>query len=172
MQNVMSSESRILASRANGSKSVGPVTEEGKRVSSRNAQTHGLCSHTITIEGESVERFESMLLAMVEVLHPTDEIEMQIVEAMAVSKWRQLRLWEMSAASHSGEIRGQADISPEIVAENPANRAAKAFDSLAGHSRLANLGLRYESSFDRAYDRGLRQLKELRREKREISKRT
>ena len=84
-ETVMSSEKRIAASRANGKKSRGPVTEEGKRASSRNAQTHGLCANTIIIQGESVERFNSMLAALIDVHRPTDEMEMQLVEAMAVN---------------------------------------------------------------------------------------
>jgi hypothetical protein len=53
----MSTERQQNASRANGSKSRGPVTQAGKLASSRNAITHGMLSTTIVLKGESTDRF-------------------------------------------------------------------------------------------------------------------
>ena len=47
------SELQSAASRANGARSRGPVTPQGKRNSSRNGIRHGLLSKTITLQGES-----------------------------------------------------------------------------------------------------------------------
>jgi len=52
------SDAQIEASRINGALSRGPVTEEGKASSSRNATRHGLLSNTILIAGESRTDFD------------------------------------------------------------------------------------------------------------------
>jgi hypothetical protein len=53
----MSSLGRILSSRANGARSTGPVTAEGKRRSSQNATSHGLLARHIVMRDESPEGF-------------------------------------------------------------------------------------------------------------------
>ena len=43
----MSTEKQIEANRKNSEHSTGPVSEEGKEISSRNAEKHGLCSKSL-----------------------------------------------------------------------------------------------------------------------------
>src|SRR5664279_6413781 len=57
----MSSIRRILSSRANGARSIGPVTAEGKRRSAQNATSHGLLAHQIVMQDESPEGFEAVM---------------------------------------------------------------------------------------------------------------
>jgi hypothetical protein len=53
----MSTPKQIAASRANGAKSKGPVTPQGKRNSSRNSTRHGIFAATIVLETENTEAF-------------------------------------------------------------------------------------------------------------------
>ncbi len=49
----MATERQIQANRANGKRSTGPVTEEGKQASSQNARRHGQLSSCIVLKAES-----------------------------------------------------------------------------------------------------------------------
>jgi enoyl-CoA hydratase/carnithine racemase len=153
----MRTDKQIQASRANGKKSLGPVTPEGKRISSRNAQRHGLLTETIVLEGEAEERFRAMLARSWDEFHPLSDSERTLVEAMTVAKWRQIRVWGMETAHLSGEIRDQ-ETDPALAAKSAAARAARAVESLTERSRALDLLNRYEARFDRAWYRARREL--------------
>ena len=57
----MRSEKQIQASKTNGARSRGPITEQGKRNSSRNSARHGLLSQTVVLNDESAARFQQLL---------------------------------------------------------------------------------------------------------------
>jgi len=101
----MSSERRILASRANGAKSHGPVTPEGKLASSRNSLGHGILSKTIVLEGESNEVFVALLTSYQEEHQPEPPTEQAMIENMAIAHWRHERLWNMETAGLGNTIR-------------------------------------------------------------------
>jgi hypothetical protein len=165
----MRSEAAKNASRENGKKSRGPITEEGKRNSSLNARRHGLLSSTLIVEGESAERFQELLGRIVAELCPETDSELSLVESLAMTRWRQLRILGMETARLSHEIRRQTIDSPEIAQEEPAVRAALAFQNLCDHSRMLDLMNRYESRFERQYTRSLRDFFERRKNNNQTS---
>ncbi len=83
---------QIAASRANGTKSKGPVTPEGKSISARNAERHGLFSHLATIKGESPQEYAAVSADLYETWQPVDEYERCLVDTMATSMWRRMRM--------------------------------------------------------------------------------
>jgi len=60
----MISEARKAAARANGAKSRGPKTLEGKRISARNSLRHGRYARTICWPGDPLEPFFHRLCAL------------------------------------------------------------------------------------------------------------
>jgi hypothetical protein len=177
----MSSSLRIEASRANGAKSRGPVTEDGKRASSansakstgpvtpegksqssQNAIRHGLLSDSIVLDDESAERFGIVLSLLEEELMPATGIEQRFVETMALAHWRQLRLWTVEKVQIDREARkqyieryGQEFNRDNEVDDRPVTFAALAFRAMSDESRALELVGRLDARYDRQYKSAL-----------------
>jgi hypothetical protein len=147
-------EKQIAASRANGAKTHGPVTQEGKRKSARNSFRHGLLAKAIVFEGESREQFAALLKAFCDELQPQSPIEDLLVQKMAVNQWRQERLWGLEKARAS-QPRGlqESALQESSSHETPPDTAG----TRAEESRMASLmnvsEMRYDRQFGRALDR-------------------
>jgi len=87
----MSSLKRVLSSRANGSRSRGPVTPAGKQASSLNAIRHGLLAKCVVLTNECRENFEILMAQHIDRYRPADDVELSVVEEMAVAFWRMRR---------------------------------------------------------------------------------
>jgi hypothetical protein len=153
MGNRILSQTEILARQQNGLKSKGPVSEQGKYNSSRNAVRHGILSSTIVLDGESSDRFVEHLTALQEFFLPANEVERSLVETLAVCRWRQMRIWGIEKAGLTFEIQKQSDQT------DPATRT---YHAICDESRPFELLSRYETRFDRQYNRTLQRLNELR----------
>ncbi len=156
----MRTNRQIEASRANGSKSRGPVTEEGKLASSRNALKHGALSSCIVLPGEDEKSFQSLAAQLFAELRPVGSTEEDLVEMMAVARWRRTRVWALETSSLAKQMNQefQAGGDPD---PDPAAVASAAFSSLANETRTLDLLNRYESRYDRQYFRAHRRLLEL-----------
>ena len=66
----MPSDLKSETARANGAKSHGPKTAEGKEASSRNAIKHGLTAHTLILQCESPEEYQAMLAEHIAIHQP------------------------------------------------------------------------------------------------------
>ncbi len=152
----MRTERQKQAARANGAKSRGPITPEGKLASSRNAMTHGLLAGTVVLKGESEERFNALLADLHAELQPQTAVEITLVETMAAARWRQLRIWGIEKATMEHQMRIEDD--PE---EDPATRCARAFRTLGDNSRALELINRYDARYERQYLRAHRRFLEL-----------
>jgi hypothetical protein len=157
----MRTERQIEASRANGARSRGPVTPEGKRNSSGNALKHGLLADTIVLKGELEDRFLELLADFDRELQPETTMEHLLVQKMAAAQWRQFRLWGMEKAAMEYQIRNQAGAIGR--GESNATRASLAFQALSDNSRSLDLLHRYDSLCDRQYLRAHKRFLELRR---------
>ncbi|HET6468338.1 MAG TPA: hypothetical protein VFG43_08175, partial [Geminicoccaceae bacterium] len=83
---------RARASRLNGSRSRGPVSEEGKRRAARNAVRHGLWSENIHVcMDEDKVLFKAMHDALFEEWAPLGMIEALLVNEIMVLTWRLAR---------------------------------------------------------------------------------
>jgi hypothetical protein len=155
----MSSQRRIDASRSNGAKSRGPATPEGLAKSALNSLRHGLASKTVVLTSESAARFEQVLDSYIDHFRPQTEVEMDLVEEMAVAKWRQRRAWSIETATLARELDCQ---DPELVKKwqrlDPATRLALAHQSLTERGPSLHLIGRYETRLRRHYDKSLQNL--------------
>ena len=153
----MSSQRRIDASRANGARSRGPVTPEGKQRSAMNAIRHGLLSQTVVLDGEDPEAFSTLLAAYVERFQPADRVELALVEDMAAANWRQHRSWAIEA-----EMMNQA--SAKLSSPLAIKRITHGFTTLAAGPELA-LMHRYETRQSRMFQRALANLLALQKDR-------
>src|SRR5438874_2056951 len=96
-----------LASAANAQHPTGPVTPEGKARSSLNAITHGMLANAIVLTDEQLARFEIELALLEEELQPRTGIEYKYLTVMAVANWRQTRLWCLEKEHFEYETRKQ-----------------------------------------------------------------
>jgi hypothetical protein len=115
---------------------------------------------TVVLPDESAERFHSLIAALEARFRPRDAVEFNLIEVMAVARWRLMRLWGMEKATLAHEIHKQTEGSdpPEI---DRATRAGLAFRSLGGNANPLDLMTRYELRCDRQYDRALDRLTRL-----------
>jgi len=146
----MSSLRKILSSRANGAKSGGPATPEGRSRSSTNATRHGLLADCIVLRNESRQSFEDLLAQHIERLAPGDGVEFGMIEEMAAAYWRMRRAWAIEARLFDDSV-DKLD-SPDELA-----RITQAFSDLAASPQLALLH-RYETRLHLCYQRGLHNL--------------
>jgi hypothetical protein len=84
---------QIEASRKNGARSRGPITEAGKQNSSRNSTRHGLLAQTVVLDEESADRFLDLFTGYMDEHKPSTATQVSLVETMAAARWRQLRVW-------------------------------------------------------------------------------
>ncbi len=80
------------ASRKNGARSNGPATPEGRARSNRANLIHGAYSHQDLILPEDRERYEAIYNDFVEKLHPTNHLELELLEQMVSASWRRRRI--------------------------------------------------------------------------------
>ena len=66
----MATQAQIDAARANGAKSHGPVTEEGKAKSSQNALRHGAFASLVLLASESPIPFDALTEEFVQASNP------------------------------------------------------------------------------------------------------
>jgi hypothetical protein len=153
----MRSEKQIAASRANGKKSRGPVTSQGRINSSKNRTQHGLLARTVVLDTENKGRFHELLNSFQNTYLPKTPTESVLVEKMAVAHWRLMRLWSHQKAAFALELREQPTT---VVTEDTPTRDSLAFASL-GPPRSPSPALmdRYEITYDRQFARALRLLR-------------
>src|SRR5947209_6294448 len=92
------SEARRAAARANGAKSHGPLTPEGKARSAMNAISHGLTANVLVLTTESNEKYEALLASYRDEYDPQGQTENDLVEELTAAKWLQRRALAMITA--------------------------------------------------------------------------
>lgn len=155
----MATPLQIDSARKNGAKSRGPVTPEGKAVSSANSLKHGLLAEAIVIKGEAPGQLAALSARFHDEFSPRTETETHHVETMIMCRWRLHRVWEFESATLNREIERLAAATD---GQSNRDRDALGFKNLADQSRALDLLDRYETKFARAFIRAHQALTQLR----------
>jgi hypothetical protein len=156
----MVSDLKSETARANGAKSRGPTTDEGKEKSSRNSLKHGLTAGNgnILLDSEDPAQFDEVLNKLLGIHEPATPAENDIVEEMVAARWRIRRMWTIETGLLNAEILNQA---AKTDTPDPNIHLAVAFRTLSDDSRSLALASRYEARLQRLYDRAYKTLREL-----------
>ena len=118
----MATESQINANRANALLSTGPSTPEGKFKSSHNALKTGLTGITVVLPTDDTAAYQKLVDAINTKFQPETDAEKLIVQSIADTEWRLLRVPRLEAGFYAG---GRAELAGEYAAEpDPQVRAA------------------------------------------------
>ena len=87
----MATPVQVLSNRQNSLYSTGPVTPEGRAISSQNSRKHGLCSKQIVLPGEDSAEYDALRENLLADYAPANDTERTLVEEVAAGSWRLAR---------------------------------------------------------------------------------
>src|SRR5258708_6935411 len=105
----MSTQRKIDSARANGAKSHGPITEQGRKKSSMNALKHGITARTVLFSNDNHAEYDVLLESYVQSLQPIDPFEMDLVVEMVNTKWQQRRVQKFETELFDREMDEQKE---------------------------------------------------------------
>ncbi|MBV8896544.1 MAG: hypothetical protein JO051_08530 [Acidobacteriaceae bacterium] len=133
---------QMVANAANAQLSRGPVTDEGKSVSSLNRLTHGLAGAFRVLSWETQSDFDALLSALHDDYQPQTTVERILVQKAAEHHWIGARALHLQESAMSQTPDGKPDAS------------------------ALNLYMRYQTTHDRAFERCIRQLRAIKNDRR------
>ncbi len=148
----MSSQAQIHANRENSQLSTGPRSDTGKAASSRNATSHGLSSAEPVLPCEDMSNYLVLLNSYIAEFSPSTPHEEFLVSQMVSARWRLDRVQRMENAF----LEGMLDETTNPYAQLVRALLEKDIDPL---TRLD----RYRTSFERTYQRCVRELRATRK---------
>jgi hypothetical protein len=159
----MPSELKSATARANGAKSRGPTTPQGRATSSMNALSHGLTAKTLILPHENQDLFLEMFTAYFDLFRPANQMEIDVVSDIVANRWRLRRTWryqtailDVEMATHAPEFEKCHEQFDEDM------RGVLAFLALANNSRGYDTALRTDIHLTRTYRKALDELRRLR----------
>ncbi len=134
--------SQAATARINGAKSNGPITAEGKAISSQNSLKHGLTSSRVVLPHESQEAYDKLEASLINRFKPADDLESELVQEMTAARWRLRRIEAMESALFKKAIRqleeaGTPDALDIAYAEVPESKSYRMLVRHAAQLRRA-----------------------------------
>jgi hypothetical protein len=123
----MATESQINANRANAQNSTGPSSPEGKLVSSHNALKTGLTGRTIVLPTDDIAEYQKLVALMHKKHSPEGDVEAHIVQFIADTEWRLLRIPTLEAGFYA---LGRHELAAECAHEADEQVRASMLNSL------------------------------------------
>jgi inactivated superfamily I helicase len=116
------SEAQLNANRANAQSSTGPTSPTGKATSSLNAVKTGLTGRTVLLPGDDAIIYQQHLHRYFTQFAPATDQEKALVQTIADTEWRLLRIAPLEAGIYA---IGQLELADRFPDErNPINRQA------------------------------------------------
>ena len=160
----MSSAAQFTANQANARLSTGPVSDAGKAASSRNNLRHGFRSQTILLPGDDPAEYLALLADLTEYFAPGELIETRFVREMTDADWRLRRLRQHLESAIARQMARLASAHPDV---SSVELQSLAIETLSETGTSYGTWLRYETKFERQYDRAFKdwsRYQELRRD--------
>ncbi len=107
------SDAQFAANRANAQKSCGPVSTEGKARSSMNAVKTGLTGQTVLLPTDDAIAYQAHLDRHFHRYSPVDDQEHTLVQFIADSEWRLLRIAPLEASIYAIGRLENPDLFPD-----------------------------------------------------------
>lgn len=148
----MTSPAKLAANRRNALQSTGPLSPEGKAVSSKNALRHGLLSREALLPQEKDEDLQAFRARLWEAVRPEGELEELLLDRLASTAWRLRRVLAVEVGLFSSYKDGGR---PRDLLES--YRSASMEDK-TGHFQTLS---RYEAALERSFYRALHELRTL-----------
>jgi hypothetical protein len=123
---------------------------QNQHSSSRNAEKHDLLSNCVVLCGEDPVHFRKLIARLYDEFQPQSFVEEDLIDTMAVARWRQTRLWIIEKSAYDVQMSREQE-QARSAGHKPATLCGLAFRTLSDNSRTLDLINRYESRFDRQY---------------------
>ena len=159
------SPARLAANRANALFSSGPRTAEGKAKVSLNAVKTALTGHTVLLPSDDGARYQNHLLAHQKEFEPSGPQESLLVQSLADTAWRLLRIPGLEMAIYAS---GRVQFASLFVNHDPAQQPCMIdlHTHLVYEKQLRNLQLQ-ESRLARRREKETAELRALQQERRQ-----
>jgi len=135
------SDAKLNANRENAKHSTGPTTPEGRAKSSMNAVKTGLTGRTVLLPSEDAAAYQQHLDRHVKKFVPTNDDEKSLVQSIADTEWRLLRIVPLEASIWAVARLKMADLYPEITDPTQRQSLIDGEIQLAYRKDLSNLTL-------------------------------
>ena len=145
------SPEQLAANRANATHSTGPATADGKAISARNRTTHGFRSSTVLLPGDDPAEYNELLAELeAHFGEPRDISESRFICEMADAEWR---LRRVRVHMESAIARHMETLSADHAELEGTDLQSLAMETLGQTGCSYGTWLRYESKFERQYER-------------------
>jgi hypothetical protein len=157
-----SSQRRLESSRANGRKSRGPVTPEGKARSSQNSRRHGALATLITLTPEDEHIFNLIFEQYANRFQPRDQPEFDLVEEITFYKFQIRQCWIQQASALKLQMTKDKDIvDSEWAGATEHERRVLALSASTKDGNTIVLLQRYARTLSTQAERAIKQLLDL-----------
>jgi hypothetical protein len=164
----MATAKQLAANRENAKSSPGPVTPEGKFISSHNAVKTGLTGQTVLLKTDDVEAYKAHIQRINDEQKPARDNERALVQDLADTEWRLLRIVPLESGIWA---LGRMKLAPQFeFVTDPAERALllDAEVQLTYAKDLRNLALQH-TRLCRHRANVLQELKDLQRKRKDAA---